>query len=127
MSSRCLLGRFLFPIRPLHIDYSTRGLSMRSNRKRGSNDSKPGARIRERWQSSRRHRREFRLAGEQLEDRVLLAVSIWDGAPDAGGSTSNNVWLNPQNWVGDMIPSPGDDLVFPAGAAQLTNVNNFAV
>ena len=29
------------------------------------------------------------------------------------------------NWVGDMAPLPGDNLVFPAGAARLENINDY--
>jgi len=51
-----------------------------------------------------------------------LAVQrfVWDG----GGAEPN--WTNPVNWVGDVAPEAGDDLLFPAGAAQLTNVNDYA-
>ncbi len=44
----------------------------------------------------------------------------WDG----GGAT--NLWSNPTNWVGDVAPNNGDDLVFPNGALRRTNVNDFA-
>lgn len=47
------------------------------------------------------------------------AVRTWDG----GGAS--NVWTDAANWVGDTIPLPGDDLVFPANAAQQNNNNNF--
>jgi autotransporter-associated beta strand protein len=47
------------------------------------------------------------------------ATSVWDG----GGT--NNFWLNATNWVGDVAPSAGDDLVFPTGAAQSTSFNDF--
>jgi autotransporter-associated beta strand protein len=61
-----------------------------------------------------------RLAVRQLENRLTPAVATWDG----GGA--NNLWSTPQNWVGDVAPHPGDDLVFPAGAAQVSNTNDFA-
>src|SRR6185369_1287294 len=38
---------------------------------------------------------------------------------------ANNLWSTPQNWVGDVAPHAGDDLVF-GSAAQKTNVNDFA-
>ena len=41
-----------------------------------------------------------------LENRVVPAVATWDG----GGA--NNLWSTPQNWVGDVAPQPGDDLLF---------------
>src|ERR1043166_7119118 len=49
----------------------------------------------------------------------LAATRTWDG-----GGTDNN-WTTATNWVGDIAPLPGDDLVFPASAAQLSNSNNF--
>ncbi len=36
------------------------------------------------------------------------------------------MWTNPSNWSGGVAPKAGDDLIFPAGAAQTTNYNNFA-
>jgi hypothetical protein len=44
---------------------------------------------------------------------------VWDG----GGS--DNLWTTAANWVGDRVPYPGDELIFPAGAARLENVNNY--
>src|SRR4051812_26213713 len=61
-----------------------------------------------------------RLAVHRLEDRLTPAIATWDG----GGA--NNLWSTPQNWAGDIAPNPGDDLVFPASAAQTTNVNDLA-
>ena len=43
----------------------------------------------------------------------------WDG-----GSTTTNLWSDAANWVGDVAPTAGAALVFPAGAAQLTNSND---
>jgi autotransporter-associated beta strand protein len=57
---------------------------------------------------------------EPLEDRRLLAVRMWDG----GGT--NNLWSNPVNWIGDVAPQPEDNLVFPTGGTQHTNLNDFA-
>ena len=42
----------------------------------------------------------------------------WDG----GGG--DNKWSTAANWVGDVVPAVGDDLVFPIGAAQLANTND---
>src|SRR5437899_804929 len=56
---------------------------------------------------------------ERLEDRTVPAVATWDG----GGA--DNHWTTAANWVGDVAPQPGDDLVFPSGAAQLATVNDF--
>jgi autotransporter-associated beta strand protein len=66
--------------------------------------------------------------GDHSNSVVLTVVDVppsgvtrtWDG-----GGTNNN-WTTPANWVGDVAPSQGDDLVFPAGAARSTNVNNFS-
>jgi hypothetical protein len=45
----------------------------------------------------------------------------WDG-----GSTVNNLWTTKENWGDDVAPSAGDNLVFPAGAVQLENNNDYA-
>jgi fibronectin-binding autotransporter adhesin len=42
----------------------------------------------------------------------------WDG----GGIDGN--WSTPANWVGDLAPQPGDNLLFPESAARLTNNND---
>ncbi|MFN3409174.1 MAG: beta strand repeat-containing protein [Limisphaerales bacterium] len=34
-------------------------------------------------------------------------------------------WSTPANWAGGVAPNEGDDLVFPSGAAQLNNTNDF--
>jgi len=54
-----------------------------------------------------------------LETRLAPAVATWDG----GGA--DNKWTTAANWAPDVVPQPGDDLVFPAGVAQLANVNDF--
>ena len=43
---------------------------------------------------------------------------VWDG----GGATDTN-WMTATNWVGDVLPLPGDSLEFPA--AHVTSINNF--
>src|SRR5437868_5228570 len=55
---------------------------------------------------------------EALEDRLAPATLTWTGAV-------SNLWSNPSNWSGgaprvDTI----EDLIFPAGASNLTNVND---
>ncbi|WP_145272924.1 hypothetical protein [Tautonia plasticadhaerens] len=57
---------------------------------------------------------------ELLEHRRLLATRIWDG----GGGDA--LWTTAANWVDDTAPVENDELVFPTGAAQLTNTNDFA-
>ena len=47
------------------------------------------------------------------------ATRTWSG----GGS--DNKWSTPANWVGNVAPQPGDNLVFPAIAAQFNNVNDY--
>jgi hypothetical protein len=56
---------------------------------------------------------------DRLETRLAPAVVDWDG----GGA--DNKWTTAANWAPDGVPQPGDDLVFPAGVAQLANVNDF--
>ena len=43
--------------------------------------------------------------------------SVWTG------SGNNPNWNTATNWAGSSVPVAGDNLVFPAGAAQLTNSN----
>ena len=47
------------------------------------------------------------------------ATATW-----TGGGADNN-WTNALNWAG-TAPVAGDDLVFPVGAARLSNTNDFA-
>ena len=44
---------------------------------------------------------------DRLETSLAPAVASWDG----GGA--DNHWTTAANWVGDVAPQPGDDLVFP--------------
>src|SRR4051812_16823714 len=60
-----------------------------------------------------------RLRFTRLEDRTVPATAIWDG----GGIDAN--WMTAGNWVGDVAPMPGDDIVFPIGPTQKIAVNNF--
>jgi len=41
-------------------------------------------------------------------------------------TTADSKWSTKENWVGDVAPQLGDDLVFPAGAARPANNNDFA-
>lgn len=62
---------------------------------------------------------------------VLGVLALHASAPSAlaasrtwtGGGSDNN-WTTPANW-GGTAPVAGDSLVFPAGAARLSNTNNF--
>ncbi len=65
-----------------------------------------------------------------LSDKVTLTVGpaafTWDGAPDGGGSSPDANWTTAANWVGDLAPTAGSDLVFgAANAVQRHNTNNF--
>lgn len=53
-------------------------------------------------------------------ESVAIGQSRWDG----GGA--DNLWSTAANWQDDVVPSPGDELYFPTGAAQRTNVNDLA-
>src|SRR4029077_11146797 len=66
------------------------------------------------------HGPRFRPRLEAIEDRVLLSTATWDG-----GSSNSNNWSDRFNWQGDVAPVGGEDLIFPSGAARMTNSNNF--
>lgn len=40
------------------------------------------------------------------------------------GDGSNDLWSNGQNWLSEVAPQAGDDLLFPSNAHQQTNVND---
>jgi hypothetical protein len=56
--------------------------------------------------------------GNDCELSVVSVAKTWTGAV-------SNLWSDPGNWLGG-VPGPGDPLVFPAGAANLTNTNDLA-
>ncbi len=63
--------------------------------------------------------------GLSFEKVFAITVSeptthIWDG----GGG--DNKWSTAANWVGDVKPLPGDNLLFPTGAKQLESVNDYS-
>ncbi len=66
--------------------------------------------------------------GEHSNSVVLTVVNV----PPTGvaktwsGAGTNNNWSTTANWVGNIAPVQGDDLVFPAGVARYTNANNFS-
>jgi autotransporter-associated beta strand protein len=62
-----------------------------------------------------------------LTREPALNTSYWDGQPDSGGASNDNLWSNPTNWFGDVAPMAGASLVFPASVFQTTNVNDFPV
>ncbi len=53
--------------------------------------------------------------------RAEASTRTWSGAG------ADNNWGTAANWAGGVSPVSGDDLVFPAGAARLTNSNNLAL
>ncbi|MBL8821752.1 MAG: autotransporter-associated beta strand repeat-containing protein [Planctomycetia bacterium] len=61
----------------------------------------------------------YRPRLEILEDRCVPATRTWDG-----GALSNN-WSNASNWVGNIAPVAGDDLIFPAGNFDKTADNDY--
>jgi autotransporter-associated beta strand protein len=70
--------------------------------------------------SSRSYRTFTRMRLTRLEDRLAPAFLYWDG-----GGPDNN-WTTAANWAGDVVPRPGDDLIFPKlTASRFTNVNDF--
>jgi len=70
---------------------------------------------------NRRTRRALtQLSVTRLEDRTNPSTANWTGL----GSNAN--WSTAANWNTDQAPSGGEDLVFPAGAAQLTSNNDLA-
>ncbi len=58
----------------------------------------------------------------KIDDAVAVppVTFTWDG----GGGDNN--WTTAANWVGDVAPAAGVDLVFPSGAARTSNVNDFS-
>lgn len=50
---------------------------------------------------------------------AIAATKTWDGS-------SSGLWATGANWSGSTAPVAGDDLVFPAGAANTTMTNNFS-
>src|SRR5438132_1343940 len=54
-----------------------------------------------------------RLFVEQLEDRRLLTTRTW-----SGGDAVNDLWSDTDNWVGNVVPVTGDDVVIPSTAAS---------
>src|SRR5438093_1129147 len=63
-------------------------------------------------------RRGYRPQIELLENRLAPATHTWTGAV-------SNLWSNDNNWTGGAPRVDlAADLVFPAGAANLTNIND---
>jgi len=67
----------------------------------------------------------YGFGGIRFLDSVVLqaipALSVWDG-----GGGLNHFWSQPLNWMGDVLPMPGDDIEFTnGGSATLSTVNDF--
>jgi fibronectin-binding autotransporter adhesin len=52
--------------------------------------------------------------------KALAATATWDG-----GTDSNYNWTDAENWAGDVAPTAGDDLVFPADITNSDTNNDF--
>jgi fibronectin-binding autotransporter adhesin len=62
-----------------------------------------------------------RLRCEALEARLAPALLTWTGVIDGGWNTKDAAGHT--NWQGDVLPAAGDDLLFPAGAANAQTFN----
>jgi hypothetical protein len=60
-------------------------------------------------------------AGAVLTISPIVATRTWDG-----GSKANNLWKTKENWIGDVAPIAGDNLIFPAIASQKVNFNDYS-
>lgn len=94
------------------------GFSFGGDNSRGSANGPQRKKLSRRKQKAQSQRNR-KLFFEGLEDRRVLAAMVWDG-------DINGQWSVAANWKGDVAPAAGDDLVFPAGAANTTNVNDLA-
>jgi len=66
---------------------------------------------------------------EALEDRLAPAVVFWDGGTQGTGTD----WNEASNWVGDVLPGPGDDArigsdfrdatITSAGAVEIRSID----
>src|SRR5947209_5143430 len=63
----------------------------------------------------------FRPQCEPLEGRVLLSTITWTGA-----TGTDPHWSDSLNWNPQGVPGPGDDIMFPDGAAQKVPFNDLA-
>ena len=65
-------------------------------------------------------------AGGSGNDVALTVIGIKTGITRTwSGLGTNDLWMNASNWVGNVAPSAGDDLLFPSGAARPGNRNDF--
>ncbi len=69
------------------------------------------------------------IGGNDLLGADFIEPRQWQIASDSISSISwdgsaSNLWSNPANWSTNVIPQAGDNLVFPAGAANYSNQND---
>jgi uncharacterized repeat protein (TIGR01451 family) len=70
------------------------------------------------------HRLQIIICGASL---TIFAASHAEGATCVWtGAAANANWNQSGNWSSCTTPAAGDDLIFPDGAARLTNTNNVA-
>ena len=60
------------------------------------------------------------LRNDDVIIEAIPKLAIWD----RGGGV-NNLWSQPLNWVGDVIPFPGDDIQFSNTTFSMTTSNDF--
>jgi hypothetical protein len=51
--------------------------------------------------------------------RWIENIKRWDGRTNAGVPTTDNLWSNPQNWEGDVLPLPTEEVVIDYTAPNL--------
>src|SRR4029079_18164540 len=57
---------------------------------------------------------------------MLAAVPGWASNLYSWSGASSSLWSNSANWTPNGVPTDGDTLAFPAGAANLTNTNDLS-
>ena len=57
---------------------------------------------------------------------MLAAVPGWASNLYSWSGASSSLWSNSANWTPNGVPTDGDTLAFPAGAANLTNSNDLS-
>ena len=62
------------------------------------------------------------VIADGLNSRVRL-VSFQNSDTWSGGGTTSN-WTDKNNWVGKTVPTPGETLIFPSGAANFNSVDD---
>ena len=65
------------------------------------------------------------LATDAAGGRSISTVDLTASYPTWTGGGGDNNWTTAANWDLGIAPVAGDALVFPAGAARLTNVNDY--